>query len=134
MLSFYSIAFIAKPMMIHETWPWCEVTCEERVDSKKMGLKQKEAFMMYYINKNWYHFFIEYLENFQKFAFQEVVHPVMRPNIHTTPSDARWLPKTVVWVLGYITEYMYKYIYIHIYIYIYIYIYWLNNNDWDLTY
>ena len=28
--------------------------------------------MLYYIDKNWYHFIKEYLEYFSKFAFEEV--------------------------------------------------------------
>ena len=36
---------------------------EERVDSRNVCLKQKEVLLMlYYIDKNWYHFIKEYLE------------------------------------------------------------------------
>ena len=38
--------------------------------------------MLYYIDKNWYHFIKEYLEPFSKFAFQEVARPVRWPNKH----------------------------------------------------
>ena len=36
--------------------------------------------MLYYIDKNWYHFIKEYLEQISKFAFQEVARPVGWPN------------------------------------------------------
>ena len=56
---------------------------EERADSRNVCLKQKEVLLMlYYINENWSHFIKEYLEWFSKFAFQEVAHPVGRPNRH----------------------------------------------------
>ena len=32
--------------------------------------------MLYYTDKNWYHFIKEYLEQISKFAFQEVACPV----------------------------------------------------------
>ena len=38
--------------------------------------------MLYYIDKNWYHFVKEYLEQFSKFAFQEVARLVGQPNRH----------------------------------------------------
>ena len=38
--------------------------------------------MLYYIDKNWYHFIKEYLEQISKFAFQEVARPVGWPNRH----------------------------------------------------
>ena len=38
--------------------------------------------MLYYIDKNRYHFIKEYLEQFLKFASQEVAHPVQQPNRH----------------------------------------------------
>ena len=37
---------------------------------------------LYYIDKNWYHFIGEHLEQFSKFAFQKVARPVGRPNRH----------------------------------------------------
>ena len=56
---------------------------EEQSDSRNMYLKQKEVLiMLYYIDKNWYHFIKDYLEYFSKFAFQEVARPVRRPNRH----------------------------------------------------
>ena len=30
--------------------------------------------MLYYIDKNWYHFFKKYLEQFSKFSFQKIDH------------------------------------------------------------
>ena len=38
--------------------------------------------MLYYTDKNRYHFIKEYLEQFSKFAFQEVACPVGQPNRH----------------------------------------------------
>ena len=38
--------------------------------------------MLYYTDKNWYHFIKEYLEQISKFAFQEVARPVGWPNRH----------------------------------------------------
>ena len=38
------------------------------------------AWVLYYIDKNWYHFIKEYLEQFSKFAFQKVACPVRQPN------------------------------------------------------
>ena len=38
--------------------------------------------MLYYIDKNWYRFIKEYLEQISKFAFQEVACPVGWPNRH----------------------------------------------------
>ena len=36
--------------------------------------------MLYYIDKNRYHFIKEYREQFSEFAFQEVARPVRRPS------------------------------------------------------
>ena len=38
--------------------------------------------MLYYTDKNWYHFTNKYLEQFLKFAFQEVTRPAGWPNRH----------------------------------------------------
>ena len=39
--------------------------------------------MLYYTDKNWYHFIKEHLEQFSKFVFQKVVfQPVGQPNRH----------------------------------------------------
>ena len=38
--------------------------------------------MLYYTDKNWYHFIKEYLEQISKFAFQEVARPIWWPNRH----------------------------------------------------
>ena len=38
--------------------------------------------MLYYTDKNWYHFIKEYLQQISKFAFQEVARPVGWPNRH----------------------------------------------------
>ena len=38
--------------------------------------------MLYSIDKNRYHFIKEYLEQFLKFASQEVAHPVQQPKRH----------------------------------------------------
>ena len=46
-------------------WLW-----EEQAGSKNVCLKQKEALLMlYYIDKNWYHFIKEYLKNTYKICF-----------------------------------------------------------------
>ena len=59
-------------------WLW-----EERADSRNLCLKWKVLlFMLYYIDKNWYHFITVHLEWFSKFAFQEVACPVGWPNRH----------------------------------------------------
>ena len=43
----------------------------------------KEALLiLYYIEKNWYHFIKEYLEQFLKSASQDVPRPIGRPNRH----------------------------------------------------
>ena len=81
MLALYSIAFIVNPMMRHETWGWCGMTLRRTSSSSYMCLKGKEVLLMlYYIDKNWHYLIKEYLEQFPKFAFQEVAHPVGQPN------------------------------------------------------
>ena len=40
--------------------------------------------MLYYIPKNRYYIIKEYLEQFSKFAFQEVTRPVRQPNTFTS--------------------------------------------------
>ena len=56
---------------------------EEQADNRNACPKRKEVLlMMYYIDKNWYHFIKEYI--FSKFAFQEVAHPVGQPNKNIT--------------------------------------------------
>ena len=73
MLSFYSIAFTVNPIMRHETQAWCGVTSREASRQQKW---EEVLLMLYYIDKNWYHFIKEYLEKFSKFAFQDVACPV----------------------------------------------------------
>ena len=78
--------------------------------------------MLYYTDKNWYHFIKEYLGHFSKFCFQKVARPVGRPNRHILEvllarKHTLWSLKTVGQVLGYTTA-----VYICIYKYIYIYI------------
>ena len=60
--------------------------------------------MLYYIDKNWYHFIKEYLE-FSKFVFQEVAHPDQADIFWKfyLPADTFWSPKTIGGVLGYTT-------------------------------
>ena len=59
--------------------------------------------MLYYIDKNWYHFINKYIKQFSKFDFQEVTGPVGRPDAFWEfylLTDILWLPKTIGWVLG----------------------------------
>ena len=66
----YSIAFILNPMMRHEAWAWCGVTLRGMSRQKKHVPKTKTVLLMLYcIDKNWYHFIKEYLEQCSKFAF-----------------------------------------------------------------
>ena len=52
-------------------WLW-----KEQADSRNVCLKQKEVLLMlYYIDKNLYHFIKDYLEWFSKFAFQKSCSP-----------------------------------------------------------
>ena len=51
------------------------------------------ARVLYYIDKNWYHFIKEYLEQFSKFAFQKVACLVGQPDIFWkfySPADTLW--------------------------------------------
>ena len=62
--------------------------------------------MLYYINKNWYHFITECVERFSKFVFQEVACPVGQLEIFLKfylPTDTLWLLKTIGRVLGHTT-------------------------------
>ena len=64
--------------------------------------------MLYYIDKNWYHFIKEYLEQISKFAFKKLfTQSGDQADIFWKfylPADTLWLPKTVGQVLGYTTE------------------------------
>ena len=102
-----AIAFIVNLMMRHENqallaWLW-----EEQADSRSVFQKWKEVLLMlYYINKNWYHFIKEYVERFSKFVFQEVACPVGQLEIFLKfylPTDTLWMLKTVGRVLGHTT-------------------------------
>ena len=55
---------------------------EQTVETCAWNEKKYVLFMLYYIDKNWYHFIKEYLEQFSNFAFQKVAHPVSRLNRH----------------------------------------------------
>ena len=63
--------------------------------------------MLYYIDKNRYHFIKEYLKQFSRFGFQKVAHQVGLPNRHILEillaRRQTLVAKTVRRVLGYST-------------------------------
>ena len=59
---FYSVGFIVNQMMRYETQAWFGVTLRGTSRQQKPVLKQKKVLLMlYYTDKNWYHFIKEYL-------------------------------------------------------------------------
>ena len=73
-------------MIRHETWAWCDVRNKGNEQTAETSAWNKKVLLMlYYIDKNWYHFinFIEeYLEQFSKFSFQKVARSVRPPKSH----------------------------------------------------
>ena len=58
------------------TW-WWDMILEHNAAWWNLCQKWKEILLMlYYIDKNWYHIIKVYLDQFSKFAFQEVAHPL----------------------------------------------------------
>ena len=92
--------------MRHETRAWCGMNLRVKNRQQKCVPKTKIVLLMlYYIDKNWYHFIKEYLELFSKFAFQEVASPVRGPNRHILEilltRRHTLVAKTIGRVLGY---------------------------------
>ena len=80
-LRYYQIPFEIDSIHMHQQIEHCSI--------KKLFLEisenlQKNIFarVLYHIDKNWYHFVKEYLEQFSKFAYQKVARPVRRSNRH----------------------------------------------------